>query len=96
MGRSDRELLLQWLRQVERSLQHHIDELSQRIFQLDDEHMRHLESHLATQKPSSDSPRNGEITFKGFGMSARGKMIWIAVILLLIALAGFTWRLPLF
>jgi hypothetical protein len=94
MGRSDRELLLQWLRQVEQSLQHQIDDLGHRVFALDTDHMRHLESHLGMQKPS-DNPREGEIAFKFFRMSARGKAAWIAIILLLAALVGLAWRWPL-
>lgn len=93
MGQSDRELLLHWLHQIEQNLQSQIDNLSERLITLDDEQMRHLESHARAQSGTSDSPRQGEMIFKGpLGLSARGKAVWIAICLLLAAVVGFAWR----
>jgi hypothetical protein len=93
MGQSDRELILRWLSQVENNLQSQIDNVSERVVALDTEQMRHLESHARAQSGRSDSPRQGEMIFKGpLGLSARGKAVWIAVCLLLAAVVGFAWR----
>ena len=93
MGQSDRELLLQWLHQIEQNLQNQIDNISERVVSLDNEQMRHLESHVGTQTARSEGPRQGEMIFKGpLGLSARGKAVWIAICLLLAAIMGFAWR----
>jgi hypothetical protein len=94
MGESDRELLLHWLRQIEQNLQHQIDLLWQQLREAQVDQMRHLESHVWPSKPSSYGPSNGEVVFKGRNWSARGKAIWITLVLLLITLAGLAWRVP--
>jgi hypothetical protein len=92
MGQSDRELLLRWLRQMEQSLQHQIHMMSRRVSELEGDQVRHLESHAGGQRAASDSPGQGEVIFKGRGVTVKGRATWIALLLVLGALVGFAWR----
>jgi len=89
IGVSDRELILTNLKNTTDNLQAQIDAVSERVLELDDNLMRHLQAHA---RVLSDGPQRNEVVFKAGGLSARGRFIWIAFLLILTAVAGLAWH----